>query len=72
MGIKDMAAKAKEKLTGESATPDEGIETAGDKFDNATGERYGESTDRAQEAINERLDDFTRGDSRQNRDIGGA
>lgn len=69
MGIRDLAAKAKQKLRGDIPQIDEGVDRIGDKFDNASGDRFGTHTDRTQEAVNERIDDFTGGDrTRQNRD----
>lgn len=69
MGIRDIAAKARQKLRGDIPQIDEIDERMGDKFDNAPGDRYTTRTDRTHEAVNERIDDFTGGEGpRQNRD----
>ena len=72
MGIKDMAAKAKEKLVGDNSAMEERTDMMADKYDNATDERYTQHTERAQDAVNERMDDFGDEGPRQNRDISGT
>jgi hypothetical protein len=59
MGIKDLAAKAKEKLTGGHSGLDESLASTADKLDNATGDRFGDDSDWSQDAFNQRLDDYT-------------
>lgn len=52
MGLDDLTSKAKDALgseQGEQAS-DKGIDGAGDAFDKATGGRFAEHTDKAQEA----------------------
>jgi hypothetical protein len=75
MGIAEsfrhLAEKAKARMAGAEDSAIEGdVATTGDKYENAAGDRFGRHTDRAQEAINERSDDFTGGQrgSRNSRD----
>jgi len=69
MGIRDLAAKAREKLTGthssaadSEAVAEQTVDSMGDRYDNFTGDRFTEGTDRSQRAVNERIDDFTGGE----------
>ncbi|HYN92965.1 MAG TPA: hypothetical protein VES42_03865 [Pilimelia sp.] len=83
MGIadsfKDLAERAKDKLSSHHTDTETdtamtgGIDSVGDKFDNATGDRFGGTADRMQ-GLNERIDDFTGADqtARHNRDVSGA
>lgn len=51
MGLDDLANKGKEAMSGEQGeqVSDKGIDGAGDAFDKATGDRFSEQTDKAQE-----------------------
>lgn len=51
MGLDDLANKGKEAMGGEQGeqASDKGIDGAGDAFDKATGDRFAEHTDTAQE-----------------------
>jgi hypothetical protein len=59
MGMKDLAAKAREKLTRSHTGLDESVETTGNKLDNATGDPFGDESDWSQDTFNQRLDDYT-------------
>ncbi|WP_026374207.1 antitoxin [Agrococcus lahaulensis] len=52
MGLDDLANKGKEAMGGEQGEQmsDKGIDGAGDAFDKATGDRFAEHTDKAQES----------------------
>jgi hypothetical protein len=77
MGIAEsfrhLAEKAKARMAGAEDSAIEGdVAMMGDKYENAAGDRFGEHTDRAQEAMNERTDDFSGGQrARNNRDDAG-
>jgi hypothetical protein len=75
MGIAEsfrhLAEKAKARIAGAEDSAIEGdVAAMGDKYENAVGDRFGQHTDRAQEAMNERTDDFGGGQrgARNNRD----
>ena len=79
MGIADsfrqLAEKAKARMAGteDSVTDDNDLDLMDEKYDNAARDRFDMQRDGAQEALNERTDDFGGGrrGMRNNRDITG-